>query len=108
MSAIKHLVFSVLSGAVIAAQPHPVFAAGDASSGLALAQTWCTGCHIVGPTVAGGDSAPPFGTIANRSNLSPGALRAWLTEPHPPMPNLSLSRQQIDDITAYLDSLRHR
>jgi hypothetical protein len=25
--------------------------------------------------------------------------------PHPPMPNISLSRQQIDDIVAYLSSL---
>jgi mono/diheme cytochrome c family protein len=73
-----------------------------------LAQAWCTGCHIVGPTVTGGDSAPPFAAIANRQKLAPGALRAWLTDPHPPMPNLDLSRQQIDDVTAYLDSLRHR
>jgi mono/diheme cytochrome c family protein len=108
MSAFKHLVFSILTLAAIAALPDPIFAAGDEASGLALAQAWCTGCHVVGPTVAGGDSGPPFAAVANRSNLSPGALRAWLTEPHPPMPNLDLSRQQIDDITAYLDSLRHR
>ena len=46
--------------------------------------------------------------IANRSTLSPGALRAWLTDTHPPMPNLNLSNQQMDDIAAYLDSLRKR
>jgi mono/diheme cytochrome c family protein len=108
MSAINHLVFSALSAAVAATLSSPAVAAGDASSGQVLAQTWCTGCHIVGPAATGGDTAPPFAAIANRSNLSPGALRAWLTEPHPPMPNLDLSRQQIDDITAYLDSLRHR
>jgi cytochrome c len=107
MSAIKHVVFSVLSVAA-AAVPNCAVAAGDAASGLALAQTWCTGCHIVEPAAAGGDSAPPFAAIANRSNLAPGALRAWLTDPHPPMPNLELSRQQIDDIASYLDSLRHR
>jgi mono/diheme cytochrome c family protein len=85
-----------------------LFAAGDAASGLTLAKTWCVTCHIVAPNVAGGDNAPPFDAIANRSNLSPGALRAWLTDTHPPMPNLNLSNQQIDDITAYLDSLRKR
>jgi mono/diheme cytochrome c family protein len=106
MSAIKHFVFSVLSAAV-AALPVAAVAAGDVASGQVLAKTWCTGCHIVGSNGAGGDSAPPFAAIANRPNLSPGALRAWLTDPHPPMPNLDLSRQQIDDVNAYLDSLRH-
>jgi mono/diheme cytochrome c family protein len=105
MTAIKHLVFSVLSVAA-AALPNCAFAAGDAASGQVLAQTWCSGCHIVGPAVTGGDSAPPFPAIANRSNLAPGALRAWLTDPHPPMPNLNLSRQQIEDVNAYLEGLR--
>jgi mono/diheme cytochrome c family protein len=35
-------------------------------------------------------------------------VRAWLADPHPPMPNFNLSRQQIDDIVAYLDSLTPR
>jgi mono/diheme cytochrome c family protein len=32
-------------------------------------------------------------------------IRGWLADPHPPMPNLNLSRQEIDDILAYLESL---
>lgn len=108
MLAVKHFLFVLLSVAVIDAPAPPAFAAGDAASGLALAKTWCTTCHVVAPSVTGGDNAPPFAAIANRSNLSSGALRAWLTAPHPPMPNLNLSRQQIDDIVAYLDSLHTR
>jgi mono/diheme cytochrome c family protein len=108
MSAIRQFIFSALSAAIVAALPGAAFAAGDAASGLTLAKTWCATCHIVAPSVAGGDNAPPFAAIANRSNLSPGALRAWLTDTHPPMPNLNLSNQQIDDVTAYLDSLRKR
>ena len=107
MSAIKHVIIAALLLAA-AVLPRVGLAAGDPASGLALAQSWCTTCHVVAPNVAGGDTAPPFTAIAARSNLSPGAMRAWLTEPHPPMPNLNLSNQQIDDITAYLDSLRRR
>ena len=108
MSAMKQFVFSALSAAIVVALPGAAFAAGDAGSGLTLAKVWCTTCHIVAPSVAGGDNAPPFAAIANRSTLSSGALRAWLTEPHPPMPNLNLSNQQVDDIAAYLDRLRTR
>ena len=108
MSAIDHFALSFVSAAFAIALSNSAAAAGDAASGLALARTWCTGCHVVGSTDAGGDTGPPFATVANRSNLAPGALRAWLTDPHPPMPNLDLSRQQIDDVTAYLDSLRSR
>jgi cytochrome c2 len=57
MSAIKQLVFSALSAAIVAALPGAAFAAGDAASGLTLAKTWCVTCHIVAPNVAGGDNA---------------------------------------------------
>jgi mono/diheme cytochrome c family protein len=107
VSASKHVAFALLISAA-AVLPCAASAAGDVAFGLALAQSWCAACHVVGPNVAGGDGGPPFAAIAARSNLSPGAMRAWLTEPHPPMPNLNLSNQQIDDITAYLDSLRKR
>jgi hypothetical protein len=33
-------------------------------------------------------------------------LRAWLADPHPPMPGLDLANQQEDDIIAYLMSLK--
>jgi mono/diheme cytochrome c family protein len=32
-------------------------------------------------------------------------IRGWLADPHPPMPNLELSRREIEDIVAYLQSL---
>jgi mono/diheme cytochrome c family protein len=82
-------------------------AAGDAEAGHKLAQLWCTSCHIVDAPAhgAGADTAPPFPTIA-RQHRDRAWIRAWLAAPHPPMPNLNLSRQQIDDVLAYLDSLR--
>lgn len=86
----------------------PAIAAGDVAAGKTLAATWCTSCHIVAPDLPGKDTAPPFATIAARTNRTPDSMRAWLTDPHPPMQNLSLSRQQIDDIVSYIESLRPR
>ena len=85
-----------------------VRAAGDPVNGHDLARTWCTGCHLVDSTSQGGDAAPPFATIAAKNAGNEAALRGWLTNPHPPMPNLNLSRLEIDDIIAYLMSLAPR
>jgi cytochrome c len=79
---------------------------GDPAKGVMLARTWCTGCHVVEPGGRGSDAAPSFMTIANDPKRPPAALRAWLTHPHPPMPNMNLSRAEIDDIVAYLRSLK--
>jgi hypothetical protein len=34
-------------------------------------------------------------------HLDPGELRAFLPHPHPPMPDLALTRAGIDDLIAY-------
>lgn len=89
-----------------------VMAAGQAAAaeaagrGLAFARQWCVSCHQVEPGGAASDAAPPFATVANDSAVTEGGLRAWLIDPHPPMPNFNLSRGEIDDIVAYLNSLR--
>jgi cytochrome c len=83
----------------------PAATAGDAQAGHDLARLWCSSCHIVDLSGHGSDMAPPFPSIAHRSALTPTRLRAWLISPHPPMPNLNLSRHEIDDIVAYLGSL---
>ena len=80
--------------------------ATDAETGHRLATKWCTSCHIVAPDTAGSDAARPFPAIANDPNFTEQGIRAWLADPHPPMPNLNLSRAEVDAIVAYLQSLR--
>jgi mono/diheme cytochrome c family protein len=80
-------------------------AAGDAAKGHALAQRWCSSCHLVDESGQAPDTAPPFSIIARRHGPNRDWVRAWLAAPHPPMPNFDLTRQQIDDVVAYLDSL---
>jgi len=78
-------------------------AAGDAATGGALAERWCTGCHAAG--AAGSDAAAPFIEIVRRPGRSDDYFYVWLTDPHPPMPRLDLSRQEIGDLIAYLRKL---
>ena len=93
--------------AVLAAVPGPAQALDDASQGKLLATQWCASCHLVTPdqTRASAD-APPFMTIAKRSEEALGRLPSFLTDPHPKMPNFNLSRQEIGDIVAYIRSLK--
>lgn len=82
-------------------------AAADPAEGLRLALQWCTSCHIVAPGAGGSDAAPPFEVIANDPNVTEGGLRAWLADPHPPMPKFDLTRVEIDAVIAYIESLKH-
>ena len=81
----------------------PAFAAGDAANGLRLARQWCASCHGVEPKATATDKAPPFAAIARRRDST--WVKAWLSDPHPPMTGIELSRAQIDDVTAYMKSL---
>jgi len=80
-------------------------AAGSAEAGKRLAQQWCASCHQVEPNAPAKDTAPPFASLGVEKGKDPGWIRAWLANPHPPMQGINLSRQQIDDIVAYLQSL---
>jgi mono/diheme cytochrome c family protein len=77
-------------------------AAPDANNGSVLAQRWCSSCHATGRPERRGDGAPAFASIAQHGQSDPERFRAWLRDPHPPMPNPGLSPDEIDDVIAYL------
>lgn len=83
---------------------------GDINAGHQLAQTWCSSCHIVDRTPPSGVSggAPTFTAIAQMSSTTPMSLRVFLQTPHAQMPDLHLSRNEIEDLTGYILSLRRR
>lgn len=91
--------------AVTIAMGSTVYAEGTASAGRQLAQRWCSSCHQIEPNAPASDAAPPFASLGVQRGTDPGWIRAWLADPHPPMQGINLSRQQIDDIVAYLQSL---
>jgi len=83
----------------------PALAQGDPEAGRVIVRRWCTACHVVEPEGTGADAGPPLPALLAGKQRSADEIRGWLADPHPPMPNFNLSRQEIDDILAYLESL---
>ena len=83
---------------------------GDIAAGRRLAETWCSSCHLVGASPGGAVSngAPTFVGIANMKSTTIVALRVFLQTPHAQMPDLHLSRDEIDDLAGFILSLRSR
>jgi mono/diheme cytochrome c family protein len=79
----------------------------DADNGSRLAHRWCEACHVVTPTQRrpGNDQAPPFATIAQRPGFSASKIAMFLLDPHPKMPDMSLSRTEAADLAEYIASL---
>ena len=83
---------------------------GDAGQGLAYAQKNCVECHNVLNSTApspNGD-APPFRTVANTPGMTITALTVWSRTSHPSMPNLVIAPPEMDNLIAYILSLRDR
>src|SRR5579863_7050622 len=97
----------LLASAAYHAAAQPI---GDAAAGHKLAETWCSSCHVVGPAPDHGTSngAPTFSAIAQMPSTTPLSLRAFLLTPHARMPDLHLTRDEIDDVGGYILSLRHK
>jgi mono/diheme cytochrome c family protein len=82
-------------------------AGADAANGERLARQWCANCHVIdgsGPSARLPQGPPSFRVAAG--HLNPGELRAFLSHPHGAMPDLALSRAEIDDLIAYIEGLR--
>ena len=83
---------------------------GDVATGHKLAETWCGSCHLVGAphgTVVS-NGAPTFTAIAADKSVTVLSLRAFLQTPHARMPDLHLTREEVDDLASYILSLRAR
>jgi len=95
------LLLSLVLGAAAA---KPVLA--DAAKGSQLAQQWCASCHVTSSSRAGNVQEGPsrFPTIARTKTAD--QLRAFLSHPHGAMPDLSLTRAEIDDLVGYIETLR--
>jgi mono/diheme cytochrome c family protein len=79
----------------------------DIAAGERLARQWCANCHVIngsGPSATLPQGPPSFRVAAG--HLNPEELRAFLTHPHGQMPDLALTRSEIDDVIAYIESLR--
>jgi mono/diheme cytochrome c family protein len=99
---------SISALTMLAANAAPTGDRVDVAPGLALANGWCSKCHAVRATDkrSPNRAAPPFVEIATAPATSELALRAFLQSEHEQMPALRLTRGQIDQLVAYILSLR--
>ena len=82
---------------------------GDARVGREVATSLCIRCHQIDG--AGRDPArvpPGFGAVAEMASQTALSLRVFLQTPHGEMPRYQLTRDETDDVIAYILSLRAR
>jgi mono/diheme cytochrome c family protein len=92
--------------ALAAALPATAARAGDAVAGREIARTWCATCHVVDEAQKSGNAAlPTFAEIAGRPDFDEKTLGEFLADPHPKMPDMALTRGEIDNLGAYIASL---
>ena len=83
---------------------------GDARKGLSYAQKVCSRCHNVLRSDAPSPNtrATPFKKVANTPGMTVTALTVWSRTTHPTMPNLVIEPTDMDNLIAYILSLRDR
>ena len=62
-------------------------------------------CHVVAADQKNGSTqAPPFSEIAKKPGLTAASIALFLLRPHPPMPDMNLTRNEAGDLAAYIES----
>jgi cytochrome c553 len=86
--------------------------AADPNSVKGLVADNCSRCHFVPPYSKSGLkslNAPPFKEMANRPDLyTTKRLSNFLQKPHYPMEPIILSARDIDNLVAFIQSMRDR
>jgi mono/diheme cytochrome c family protein len=101
------LVAGIFLAALTAQSPAQVVA-GNPASGRLLAESQCSGCHAVDGAARPAMQAPGFAAIAGMPSTTSLSLRVFLVSPHPSMPNYRLSNEEVDDVVAWIISLKRR
>lgn len=84
---------------------------GNPQRGQEVAARACTSCHVIGRTAPGTTvraDVPSFAAIANNSDVTAEQLAGRIIVPHPAMPNVSLTVQEIRDVVVYILTLKRK
>jgi mono/diheme cytochrome c family protein len=81
---------------------------GNVELGKEFAARVCAECHDVDPggEISVNPDAPSFQSVADTTGMSARALAVWLQSSHPSMPNFILKPDDMDNVIAYIMSLR--
>lgn len=82
--------------------------AQNVEHGRALAERWCSKCHVVSTAAASGQSngLPTFPALAARKDMTVDKLKAAMNAQHSRMPDLQIGTRDQDDLAAYILSLK--
>jgi mono/diheme cytochrome c family protein len=80
----------------------------DIAAGRDLAINLCSECHSVQPdgSVSPNSESPAFVQIANTPGMTALSIRVFLQSPHRAMPLLVLEPSEIENVAAYIISLK--
>jgi cytochrome c len=81
-------------------------AEGHVSQGRALADAWCATCHGVPPYSDSVRRDLDFEAIARMPSTTELSLRVFLRSNHNKMPNIILKPEDLDDIVAFILSMK--
>jgi cytochrome c len=87
----------------------PVTPKPDPEKGHALAERACVACHVVAKEATTSTitaDVPSFPEIANKPGQTMEALAGRIVIPHPAMPAIALSREEIVNVVAYIMTLK--
>jgi cytochrome c2 len=92
---------------------NPVRAEGNPDIARGIVAEYCSKCHDVPGYGKGSKDAavigPSFRSIANQPTVYTQArLKSFLNQPHYPMTKFILSPSDIDNLIAYIESLRRK
>ncbi len=79
---------------------------GDVNAGRQIVQASCSTCHEERRPLSAPQKGPSLQAIAAMPSTTSMSLHVFLLTPHANMPNYRLSPQEIDDVAAYILSLR--
>jgi len=85
----------------------PITNEPNAEVGKALAERVCTNCHLVSDTQTEAVAdVPSFREIANKQHQTAGEIMSRIAIPAHPMPVIPLTKRELEDLAAYIMSLR--
>jgi mono/diheme cytochrome c family protein len=99
----------ILAALIVASASAGAAEIGDAKRGLAYAKKVCSECHGVNATDEQSPDfmAPTFREVANTKGITERALYVWLQSGnHESMPNFMIEPSDLDDVIAYIMSMR--
>jgi mono/diheme cytochrome c family protein len=99
-------IFRSMIAAVSVTMLSTTLACADPANGEHLARQWCAACHVVAPDQKQANAdVPTFAAIAKLPGFSRDKIAYFLLDPHPKMPNMSLTRAEAGDLADYIDTL---